>query len=115
MSTGRIMPPPPRYGPPPLPPFLPGPAPGPSPSPTPCPCPPPIPPSSPGPDDGGPTTPLGSPIFNSVTDRSCASCGATIVGSTTSSWFGFFGGSGSGGTSCLSAARGSCPSDGGVC
>src|SRR5215471_19750273 len=43
-----------------------------------------------------------------------ANCGATTLGSTTSFGSGFLGGSGSGGTICLSAARGNLPNEGGV-
>src|SRR5262249_41788982 len=112
--VGGLTPPPTRNGPPPLPPPSPGPTPGPLPSPTPRPCPVPIPPPTPGPADGGPGTPFGSPRFKRLIWGNVANCGATTVGSTINCGSGFFGGSGSGGTNCLSAALGNFPSEGGV-
>src|SRR5436189_4876916 len=112
--VGGVTPPPTRNTPPPTPPPSPGPTPGPLPSPTPRPWPVPMPPPTPGPAEGGPGTPFGSPRFRRLICGKFASCGATTVGSTISFGSGFFGGSGSGGTICLSAALGNFPSEGGV-
>src|SRR5437867_9501630 len=114
MTLGGVTPPPTRNTPPPKPPPSPGPTPGPLPSPTPRPEPVPIPPPTPGPEEGGPTTPAGSPRFSKFNCGNCASCGATTVGSTINVGSGFFGGSGSGGTNCFSAGRGNLPCEGGV-
>src|SRR5712691_10244454 len=73
----------------------------------------PVPPPTPGPAEGGPGTPFGSPRFSKLICN-CASWGATTVGSTINFGSGFFGGSGSGGTNCLSAGRGNSPLEGGV-
>src|SRR5262245_55777882 len=101
--TGGVIPPLTWYAPSQHPPSVPSPPPGPFPFPSPRPSPLPIPPPVPSPDDGGPTTPLGSPILERSSVRSIANCGATIVGSTINVGSGFFGGSALGGTSCLSA------------
>src|SRR5262252_6809575 len=73
-----------------------------------------MPPPTPGPGDGGPGTPFGSPRFNRLICGSDANWGATTVGSTINDGSGFFGGSGSGGTNCLSVALGNLPREGGV-
>src|SRR5947199_61808 len=50
-----------------------------------------MPPPEPGPDEGGPGTPSGSPIFKRLRLGSCANCGATTVGSITNVGSPFFG------------------------
>src|SRR5262249_36793759 len=78
------------------------------------PCPVPIPFLTSGLAEGGPTALFGSPILSRLICGSCASCGATTVGLMINFGSGFLGGSGFGGTNCLSAAFGNFLSEGGV-